>query len=94
VYQGPPAYQQPPPPPPVLSSKRGSSLTQYENNEDVLSYKTRTPTPPVSRKPTPLQEKLFDYDEDYRKVAWHEGEPRFLFDPQRVPRSFATPEHP
>jgi hypothetical protein len=81
--QGPPAYQQPPPPPPVLSSGRGSPLTQYEDNEDVLSYKTRTPTSPVSRKPTPPQEELFDYDEDYRKVlfAWHEGEPRFLFDP-------------
>jgi hypothetical protein len=80
----------------VLSSGRESPLTQYKDNEDVLSYKTRTPTPPVSRKPTPPQEELFDCDEDYRKVlfAWHEGEPRFLFDPQRVPRPFATPERP
>jgi hypothetical protein len=55
AYQGPPAYQQPPPPPPpVLSSGRGSPLMPYEDNEDVLSYKTRTPTPPVpARTPTP-----------------------------------------
>jgi hypothetical protein len=94
--QGPPAYQQPLPPPPVFLSGRGSPLLQYEDNEDVLSYKTRTATPPVSRKPTLPQEKLFDYDEDYRKVpfAWHEGEARFLFDPQRVPRPFVTPERP
>jgi hypothetical protein len=54
AYQGPPAYQQPPPPPPVFSSGRGFPLSQYEDNKDVLSYKTRTPTPPVPAKiPTP-----------------------------------------
>jgi hypothetical protein len=94
--KGPPAYQQPPPPPLVLTSGRESPLLQYEDNEDVLSYKTRTPTPLVFRKPIPPQEELFDHDEDYRKVsfAWHKREPRFLFDPHRVPRPFATLEHP
>jgi Reverse transcriptase (RNA-dependent DNA polymerase) len=54
AYQGPPAYQQPPPPPLVLSSGRGSPLSQYEDNEDILSYKTKAPTPPVpARIPTP-----------------------------------------
>jgi Reverse transcriptase (RNA-dependent DNA polymerase) len=40
--------------------------------------------------------KFFDYDEDYEKVpyTWHEGTPRFLFEPDRVPRPFATPGHP
>jgi hypothetical protein len=38
----------------VFSSGRGSPFSHYEDNEDVLSYKTRTPTPPVSaRIPTP-----------------------------------------
>jgi hypothetical protein len=70
VYQDPPAYQQPPPPPPMFSSRRGSPFSQYEDNEDVLSYRTRAPTPPVSRKPTPPHKELFDYNEDYEKVPF------------------------
>jgi hypothetical protein len=99
--QGPPAYQQPPPPPLLVSSGRGFPLwSKYENNEDVLSYKSKTPTPPVPREPTPPvpQEptEYFDYDEDYGKVpyTWHEGTSRFLFEPDRVPRPFATPQRP
>jgi hypothetical protein len=67
VPQGPPAYQQPPPPSLVLSG-RESPLSQFEDDEDILSYKTKTPTPSVSKKPTPSvqQEPMeyFDYDED------------------------------
>ena len=99
--QGPPAYQQPPPPPLVVSSGRGSPLwSPYRDDEDDLSYKTKTPTPPVLREPTPPvpqePQDIFSYDENYSRVpfSWHEGEPKFLFEPKRVPRPFATPEHP
>jgi hypothetical protein len=64
-----------------------------------LSYKSKTPTPPVPRElipPVPQEPmEYFDYDEDYKTVPyeWHEGTPRFLFEPDRLPRPFATPQH-
>jgi hypothetical protein len=51
--QGPPAARQQPPPPSTVTSGRGSPLQSYRDDDDVLSYKTRSPSPPVSPEPSP-----------------------------------------
>jgi hypothetical protein len=53
ALQGPPAARQQPPPPSPVTSGRGSPLqSSYRNDDDILSYKTRSPSPPVLG-PTP-----------------------------------------
>jgi hypothetical protein len=52
--QGPPAArQQPPPPSPVLSGRGSPLQSSYrDDDDDALSYKTKSPSPPVQG-PTP-----------------------------------------
>jgi hypothetical protein len=46
--QGPPAARQQPPPPSTVTSGRGSPLQSYrDDDDDALSYKTKSPSPPV-----------------------------------------------
>jgi hypothetical protein len=51
--QGPPAARQQPPPPSPVTSGRGSPvLSSYRDDDDILSYKSKSPSPPVLG-PTP-----------------------------------------
>jgi hypothetical protein len=94
--QGPPAARQQPPPPSPVTSGRGSPVpSEYRNDDEVLSYKLKSPSPPVSLEPTPPVTPpwfvdYWDYDFDYRDPTSGEN----LEVPRRVPRPFPTPKAP
>ena len=81
-----------PPAGPPAPPSTGKS-TDPRMSSAALSYGDEPKTPPVPREPTPPvsqeQPELFDYDEDYKGLAYGRGP---LGDPIRVPRPFATPE--
>jgi hypothetical protein len=57
VSQGPPAARQQPPPPLPVSSGRGSPLQSlYRDDDDALSYKTKSPSPLVLELTPPVGE--------------------------------------
>jgi hypothetical protein len=97
AQQGPSAARQQPPPPSTVTSGRGSPLQSYrDDDDDALSYQTRSPSPPVSPEPTPPvtpPQRFVDYwDYDFDYVDPDTGEN--LEVPRRVPRPFPTPKGP
>ena len=85
--------------PPVPPSTTES--TDPRMSSPALSYGDKPKTPLVPRELTPPvpqeQPELFDYDEDYKGLAYGRkpnGSPAFFDQPRRVPRLMATPELP